>query len=130
VPNNTQGIRDTGTVMRAFLPFSDVDTRNRLTEYTGFGTVVDMRVVCMRPNLTNVVYSTMSGYRLTGYAQLPQKPQGFVQPTKVKYVLSFDCGFAAIASKNATEWSLALCGPQIMNSQYDQGNVTPCWAEK
>jgi hypothetical protein len=130
VPNNTQGIRDTGTVMRAFLPFSDVDTRNRLTEYTGFGTVVDMRVVCMRPQLTDIVYSTMSGFRLTGSAEVPQKPQGFVQPANAKYVLSFDCGFAAVSSKNSSDWSLALCGPQIMDSQYDQGSLTAYWAEK
>jgi hypothetical protein len=56
--------------MRAFLPFRDLDTRNRLIEYTGFGTVVDIRVIYVRPQLIDVVFSTRSGCRLSGVADI------------------------------------------------------------
>jgi hypothetical protein len=123
VPNNTQGIRDTGTVMRAFLPFGDVNTRNRLTEYNGFGTVVDMRVVCVRPQLTNVVFSIGSGFRLIGLAEVLQKPLGYIQTPEanVKIPMSFDCPFAAAAWKNLTRWPLSLCRTDVLNTDYKQG---------
>jgi hypothetical protein len=62
-PSSDTGIRDTGTVMRAFLPFNDSNQRSLVTEYHGYGTVVDTRVVCIRPKLSNTVFTT-GGKRL------------------------------------------------------------------
>jgi hypothetical protein len=124
IPNNTDGIRDTGTVMRAFLPIRDPEERSLLTEYTGFGTVVDMRVVCLRPRFTDVVYSIMSGYRVIGLADIVQEPMGLVQTPHSTHTLSFDCPFSAVASQNRTEfsgWPIALCSPTHQNMGFDQG---------
>ncbi|KAH7459081.1 hypothetical protein FOMA001_g20304 [Fusarium oxysporum f. sp. matthiolae] len=46
-PNSTTGVRDTGTVIRAFLPFKEDDERRSLIEYHGYATAVDTRVVCI-----------------------------------------------------------------------------------
>ncbi|SCO90106.1 uncharacterized protein FRV6_14234 [Fusarium oxysporum] len=113
-PYSAPGIRDTGTVMRALLPLKENDERSRLIEYHEFGTVVDTRVVCMRPKLTTVVYSDD---RVTGLADVEQKPLGLLrQPGEdgsKNYSLSFDCAFrGATGDESETYrygWSLALC---------------------
>ncbi|EXL65770.1 hypothetical protein FOPG_18024 [Fusarium oxysporum f. sp. conglutinans race 2 54008] len=113
-PYSAPGIRDTGTVMRAFLPLKENDERSRLIEYHEFGTVVDTRVVCMRPKLTTVVYSDD---RVTGLADVEQKPLGLLrQPGEdgsKNYSLSFDCAFrGATGDESETYrygWPLALC---------------------
>ncbi|KAL9615854.1 MAG: hypothetical protein Q9160_009205 [Pyrenula sp. 1 TL-2023] len=46
-------ISDTGHLLRAFLPFKDQQTRYNLHTYSGLATVIDARVVCMRPQLLN-----------------------------------------------------------------------------
>lgn len=93
-PNVTVGIRDTGTVMRAFLPFKNTTERSRLLEYQAFGTVIDARVICMKSNLTNVVY--YSGFRLSGIADVALAPHGLVKDNRISpnnATSSFDCGF-------------------------------------
>jgi hypothetical protein len=47
------GIRDTGVSLRAFLPIELKDSRDRVKSYSGTATVIDTRVVCMRPHLEN-----------------------------------------------------------------------------
>ena len=46
------GISDTGLTLRAFVPLQDQQSRSLLTTWKGRATVLDSRVVCMRPNLT------------------------------------------------------------------------------
>ncbi|KAI3567769.1 hypothetical protein IWW34DRAFT_796858 [Fusarium oxysporum f. sp. albedinis] len=117
-PSSVPGIIDTGTVVRAFLPFKD-DERSRLIEYHGFGTAVDTRVACVRPKLTNIVFSTDNdnpGYyvfRIAGLADVEQKPLGFLrlpdENGSKNYSLSFDCGFTTDADPETYGWPLALC---------------------
>ncbi|KAJ9419390.1 hypothetical protein FOXG_19701 [Fusarium oxysporum f. sp. lycopersici 4287] len=117
-PSSAPGIIDTGTVVRAFLPFKD-DERSRLIEYHGFGTVVDTRVVCVRPRLTNIVFSTDNdnpgyyAFRITGLADVEQKPLGFLRlpddDGSKNNSLSFDCGFTTDADPETYGWPLALC---------------------
>ncbi|KAF4447978.1 hypothetical protein F53441_8569 [Fusarium austroafricanum] len=124
-PSRSSSIVDTGTVLRAFLPINDDEKRSRVVEYHGFATVVDTRVVCMRPKLSNVVFDTGSGYRVTGLANIEQKPLGFVKQESdmgsKNFSLSFDCNFAASAGGNYSkpDWALALCRGRYQNS--DQG---------
>ncbi|KAH7153377.1 hypothetical protein EDB81DRAFT_931852 [Dactylonectria macrodidyma] len=118
-PNKGHGIIDTGTVVRVFLPINDTNERSRLAEYHGFGTAVDTRVVCMRPKVTNVEFSTDSGFRVTGLADNEQKPLGLLRQAdsegSANFSLPFDCGFAAVASHDWSSelygWPLALCRP-------------------
>ncbi|KAF5003869.1 hypothetical protein FDECE_9617 [Fusarium decemcellulare] len=114
-PNSAPGIRDTGTVVRAFLPINDDDERSRLTEYHGLGTAVDTRVVCMRPKLTDIRYTTMTGYRVIGLVDNEQKPLGLLKQADEKgsnnFSMSFDCEFGAAAGPWDSElygWPVAL----------------------
>ena len=115
-PSSSPGMVDTGTVMRAFLPINDTNERSRLTDYQGYATVVDMRVVCMRPKLTNVVFSSRSGTRLTGVINNEQKPLGLAQSIYYKessdFAWDFECGFGAAGQTDYIErygWPLTLC---------------------
>jgi len=115
-PSSSPGMVDTGTVMRAFLPINDTNERSRLTDYQGYATVVDMRVVCMRPKLTNVVFSSRSGTRLTGVINNEQKPLGLAQSIYYKessdFAWEFECGFGAAGQTDYIErygWPLTLC---------------------
>ncbi|KAH7069853.1 hypothetical protein BKA63DRAFT_519672 [Paraphoma chrysanthemicola] len=127
-PYTGPGIMDTGTVMRAFLPVRDANERSLMTEYHGFGTVVDTRVVCLKPKFKDIVFSTGKGYRLVGQADVDSKPEGLIQDPEYPggdYVsVSFDCSFSAISWKNYTEvrkwvWPLAICSGRYRG--YEQG---------
>lgn len=48
------GVSDTGSTLRAFLPLATSAERTRLHSYSGDATVFDSRVVCMPPNFTYV----------------------------------------------------------------------------
>ncbi|OAL42888.1 hypothetical protein IQ07DRAFT_686115 [Pyrenochaeta sp. DS3sAY3a] len=61
VANGSSGISDTGLTMRAFLPIDGQGNRSSIHAYNGPATVVDSRVVCVRPNITNL------GAHLTPY---------------------------------------------------------------
>jgi hypothetical protein len=124
-PNSSPGIRDTGTVVRAFLPFKD-EERRRLIGYHGYATALDTRVVCMRPKITNALFSSGNGYRVTGLADIEQEPLGLLRQQddagSKNYSMSFDCGFAAVASKNYSQtatWPLALC--KLISENSKQG---------
>ena len=57
VPTSLDGVRDTGPSIRAFLPINLEADRDRTMNYSGAAAVVDARVVCMRPVLTNLSIS-------------------------------------------------------------------------
>lgn len=48
------GVNDTGPTIRAFLPIANQTDRERLQKYKGTSRVLDMRVACVRPQVTNV----------------------------------------------------------------------------
>ena len=114
-PNSAPGLRDTGSVLRAFLPINSSDDRNHVTDYKGFATAVDMRVVCIRPTLTDVEFSGGNGFRVTGRSDIAHNPAGLFYSADAqesdKFSAAFDCGFAASASKNydPSGWPLSLC---------------------
>lgn len=60
VADGSSGISDTGLTMRAFLPIDGQGNRSSIHVYKGPATVIDARVVCVRPNITNL------GSRLAG----------------------------------------------------------------
>ncbi|KAK4214432.1 hypothetical protein QBC37DRAFT_284002 [Rhypophila decipiens] len=51
----TEGVADTGLSLRAFIPLANSSTRSSLRSYSGPATVLDARVVCVRPILTDVL---------------------------------------------------------------------------
>ncbi|KAF5612806.1 hypothetical protein F25303_14315 [Fusarium sp. NRRL 25303] len=113
-PENSTGILDTGSVLRALLPINNDEERSRVTEYHRFATVLDTRVVCMRPKLTNVEFTMDDGYQVLGLANINKTPAGLIQQEDLgskNFSISFKCNFAASAGGNYSEpdWSLALC---------------------
>jgi hypothetical protein len=102
-PSISPGIRDTGTVMRAFLPVRDATERSLIIDYQGIGTVVDTRVVCVRPKLIDVVFSQSEGYRLIGLADVDTEPEGLMRDANSSgsgsLAMSFDCSFMAHSSE-------------------------------
>lgn len=57
------GVHDTGTVMRAFIPIYPQLQRELLKSYTGMATVYDTRVVCMRPMVSDLNMTMTQGPR-------------------------------------------------------------------
>jgi hypothetical protein len=51
---SSDGISDTGTTIRAFLPLTDASTRSSIKTYNGKAAVVDTRVTCMHADITNM----------------------------------------------------------------------------
>lgn len=50
------GISDTGPTLRSFLPISSSGDRGILSRYAGKSTVLDLRVTCVQPNITNLIW--------------------------------------------------------------------------
>ena len=48
-----EGVSDTGLTLRAYLPIADQASRFILRNYSGKATVIDTRVICMRPEWSN-----------------------------------------------------------------------------
>ncbi|KAK1624245.1 hypothetical protein BDP81DRAFT_398758 [Colletotrichum phormii] len=51
---------DTGTILRAFIPFTNEPSRIRLRSYEGPTAVIDSRVVCVQPVISNVTFSAVA----------------------------------------------------------------------
>lgn len=55
--DGTSGVSDTGITMRAFLPITGQENRTFIHRYEGMSRVFDTRVVCVRPNITDLKVS-------------------------------------------------------------------------
>ncbi|KAG8158818.1 hypothetical protein KVR01_011261 [Diaporthe batatas] len=75
-------VRDTGTTLRSFLPFSNQSERTMIHSYNGTATVQDSRVVCVRPKLhphfSIGFESTKLGYLLNGTLVPESVPPGLI----------------------------------------------------
>ncbi|PSN66457.1 hypothetical protein BS50DRAFT_622120 [Corynespora cassiicola Philippines] len=70
--DGSSGLSDTGLTLRAFLPISRQENRSSIHKYEGFSQVFDTRVVCVRPNITNLeVYLNSSLPVLHGSMSIP-----------------------------------------------------------
>ena len=73
-PSIQDGVDDTGLTLRAFLPFTSAQDRQNARTYNGKTTVLDARVTCQVPILSDETLFD-NGYALTF--------EGAVQPSKV-----------------------------------------------
>lgn len=80
--SSTDSVRDTGTTLRAFLPFSNQSERTMINSYVGMATVEDSRVVCVRPKIHqyfSIGYESESlGYLLNGSLVPESVPPGLI----------------------------------------------------
>lgn len=106
--------------MRALLPIGDVNERSRVTDYEGFGTVVEMRVVCVRPSLKNALVSKDTGH-LIGKIDIDQAPSGMIQEKEGRnFTLDFDCSFAFALQGSETRWSADGWPINLCRTTYNQ----------
>jgi hypothetical protein len=122
-------VYDTGLVMRALLPISAPSQRETLQTYSGNATVMDMRVVCMKPDLEDLMVETFQNPgKLNGPAGpvigpvISGRIAGFkdaavlINPPGMERLSPFNCSSAVDGSNSLqdqehgmVEWPLALC---------------------
>lgn len=88
-------VDDTGTLFRASLPFANAQSRETLSNYSGDALVLDARVSCQRPRLSDIIVT----YDVYGFAYI----SGTFMPTaKVQRLsvgdpsMNFSCGMSLI----------------------------------
>ncbi|KAF2496431.1 hypothetical protein BU16DRAFT_561246 [Lophium mytilinum] len=65
-PLGPTGRRDTGVLLRSMLPLADAQSRQTLRNYTGKAIVLDSRVVCQAPTVSNLFWSEGYNSNITG----------------------------------------------------------------
>lgn len=85
-------VDDTGVLLRAFLPMTDSQQRQTLRNYTGKALVLDSRVACQQPILTNLSLSwdptSGSICAITGFYENSTSSPGLLTPNTP---VSFAC---------------------------------------
>lgn len=80
--SSNNSVRDTGSTLRAFMPFSNQTERTMINSYVGMATVEDSRVVCIRPKLHqyfSIGYDSENlGYLLNGSLIPESAPPGLI----------------------------------------------------
>jgi hypothetical protein len=128
VKNGSSGVSDTGLTLRAFLPIDGQGNRSSIHVYNGPATVVDSRVVCVRPNITNLMahlapfpfnrYSPSPV--LSGNISIPLDLLQEVSASRLSPLLEpseeFNCSIShGIAPQNEetkyhpSDWDLSIC---------------------
>ena len=81
VTHEDSGIADTGPTIRALLPVSSEADRSLLRDYRGMATVFDARVTCVRPDITDLRFSSLF-IRGSGTTSTPIPPsfRGRIKP--------------------------------------------------
>jgi hypothetical protein len=88
------GISDTGPSLRAFLPLPDKRERSMIQHYQGAAALVDTRVMCIRPNMTNATLLVgYPGASLMGDVSIPAELQS--RPENSQMVTSWRLQFDA-----------------------------------
>lgn len=130
-----QDFDDTGHTYRAFLPFEDEAKRTDLRKFHGETFVMDQRVVCARPSLTDLTLDVTYGdsVRLSGQITVDASSYPMLQETEDQRRVNFTCGLphasretdtkeagSSICSpKSGTEWWLLLKDPLVDPSSYE-----------
>ncbi|GKT44293.1 uncharacterized protein ColSpa_04474 [Colletotrichum spaethianum] len=123
---------DTGSILRALPPFEAETSRSRLRRYQGPAAVLDSRVVCVRPNITDVDVS-LEGYSSGGGSGQPSFEEFFARGSFgflddfdgliVKPPSSFDrWAFSCVVPGGDTQnktWDISICSP----SSYSSGSL-------
>ena len=122
------GVDDTGLSIRAFLPITPETSRDIVKNYTGMATLFDTRVVCMRPEVSEIQIemSMIPGWsrlNLTGrigtnmtaprFHKTSQPNGSTLDPFNCTYAIrspSMSALYSTATYAELNEWPLALCG--------------------
>ncbi|KAF5656989.1 C6 transcription factor [Fusarium circinatum] len=124
-PVQGDGIYDTGATARAFLPFTNSTQRVTLRRYEGPATVIDARVVCIRPRLSIHAINLTDVYMLSlsGSVSVPGGYEGL--DTSYSDPSSFACMVdVGKASDRPLQQRISLC-PMDSTAAFIQGGVRP-----
>ncbi|KAF2821369.1 hypothetical protein CC86DRAFT_470601 [Ophiobolus disseminans] len=108
-------VSDTGMLLRAFLPYPTVESRQKLRSYAGKAMILDARVSCQAPQLTNIQSSGHYG-EVTGVADATEQLSMLRNASPVE----FDCSIAGL-----DEYSICQLGRTYpasvasLNSQFE-----------
>ena len=123
VANGSSGVSDTGLTMRAFLPVSSDGNKSLIHTYRGPATVIDARVVCVRPNITNLGVHIPESSDNLSYQPLPVLHGNLSIPLDLLHAAAssrvsigpyadFNCTFPTGlegVKYQKTDWNLTLC---------------------
>jgi hypothetical protein len=128
--DGTSGLSDTGVSMRALLPISGQENRSSIHRYEGFSQVFDTRVVCVRPNITNLEVRFDSSLPvLHGNMSIPSDLEDIATASRVygNDYNEFFCQISVATSPgfgsfmyHPSDWKMTVC-------QFDRGagNLQP-----
>jgi len=113
-PVLAEGISDTGSTLRAYVPFGSEIDRGNLRNYSGVATVQETRVVCVRPNirLTSVKVNDLETGLVTGSLDFVFTWQNDY-PILAPAISDTNLGSCTIGlSEKGTDgvWQTSLCG--------------------
>jgi hypothetical protein len=101
------GVDDTGLLLRAFLPFRDVQSRENLRNYSGKAQVLDSRVSCQPPHFLNAIVSVDQNsqtFTMTGSLLPSRNVTGLWTPADP---VPYNCTFNA--ETPSPQWGLSIC---------------------
>lgn len=129
--SNESEVDDTGPTVRAILPISSSSVRETLVNYTGYGTLLNSHVVCMKPRIENLIFESRqeSGLEyfkplISGSIALEETPPGITFDSDVvnfitevptnanrgpNELITFICQMASSSSLLADEWPISMC---------------------
>ena len=126
-PPAVDGISDTGTTIRAFLPIANSTFRQEIRSYVGKATVTDTRVVCVRPDPNSIITLLRQGDGSL-FVQGEYSPESTDLPN-LSYNSSYQfpgsllvgahngCTASFENKTDADDWAVSLCwSPQFYSS--------------
>tara|TARA_R110002003_G_scaffold267_2_gene17895 strand:+ start:2561 stop:4783 length:2223 start_codon:yes stop_codon:yes gene_type:complete len=108
-PTKGATFQDTGLTYRGFLPFNNATLRNTLMTYHGPITVVDERVVCVKPQLSDLIVDIPRNTRNTIRGNFAFNN---THPDVIQFsdgVASFNCSISNLPQTRGDFWQLSLC---------------------
>ncbi|KAF6817245.1 hypothetical protein CMUS01_12135 [Colletotrichum musicola] len=112
------GIDDSGTTLRAILPFTSAMNRTSLRAYEGSAVVFDSRVVCIQPVVDEVNFAIVQDRTnrvdqfdelfVGGRFSLPSLPAEFTVGAKFAR-WPFNCVMPAPATTDTSYWQTSIC---------------------
>lgn len=120
----TDWVVDTELSMRAFIPLEPEATRDLVLNYSGMATVVDTRVVCMRPVVSGISINVgfnpsfiegrfrtdMTALRFNGSQQMSTTDVLWGGLAADLNSSTFRCGFET-AENSFNKWPISVCTP-------------------
>lgn len=111
--NGTQGpsFSDTGKTYRGFIPYENATLRDNLNSFSGPMTVVDERVICVKPSLTNLeIRPSQGGFRfdLKGTLSFKDLHPDVLETENVEPLNDFVCGLS-YNYQDKPGWPVSVC---------------------